>query len=616
MNRVNNNGTVGSPAPLRPHQSISERAPEGVSEGRNITVSDESKPSLLNLSVDTHLKIIGCLRLRDIVRLKQVSTYFREVIQEDNALAKAWYRRFPSSHQFLLNTIVTSKNDDQLRCWMERFINDKDLIESLIQRRSSPHLPALLHFTNTERKSKFWRFNLATKATISHDRPVNSASFSADASHMVTAGQDGVARVFGLEADGSWIPKVLSHQSHLRCSARFSANGRRVAVSGYDRTVRIYGQEADGSWERKAVLVHEDAVYSATFSPDGCYLVTSSRSGARIYGLETDGKWKIKASIPDQQGLYSTIISSDGRNVAIISNDQTARIYGLEDDGSWEPKAIIRHNSLVVSTSFSPNGRLVLTVSGDRNAKVHGQDIDGSWQEQATLYHDLSYSSIHFSPFGRFSPDSRHLVTARHNFAKIYSLKDDGWEEKATIPRKSFLSVIFSADSRHVLTASAYKTAKIYGLKADGSWEKKDTIFHDDTIISATFSSDSRYLVTFGGDKAKIYGLKGDGSWQEKVTISHKGRVNSASISTDGRHVVTASKDGTAKICGQMLDGSWFVKATISHAGRVRSATFSADGEYVMTVADNDWDNRASQTVKITKLSMEDDILEDICRLL
>ncbi|WP_422136182.1 F-box/WD repeat-containing protein [Endozoicomonas sp. ALD040] len=292
MNRVNNNGTLGSPVPLRPHESISARAPKGVSKGRNINVSDESKPALLNLSVDTHLKIIGCLRLRDIARLKQVSTYFREVIQEDNALAKAWYRRFPSSHQLLLRTIVTSKDDEQLRCWMERFINDKDLIDSLIERRGSPHLPAVLHFTNTERKSKFWTFELATKATISHNRPVNSASFSADASHVVTAGQGGVARVFGLEADGSWIPKVLTHQSDFGCSASFSANGRRVVIFGYDVTARIYGQEADGSWERKLIIVHGSTVSSATFSPDGCYLVTSSWDRkAIISGLESNGSW-------------------------------------------------------------------------------------------------------------------------------------------------------------------------------------------------------------------------------------------------------------------------------------------------------------------------------------
>ncbi|WP_257292903.1 hypothetical protein, partial [Endozoicomonas sp. ONNA1] len=163
--------------------------------------------------------------------------------------------------------IVTSKDDDQLRCWMERFINDKDLIDSLIKRRNNPYIPALLHFTNTERKSQLRTFMSATKATISHDEPVKSASFSADASHMLTAGQDGAARIFGLEADGSWIPKVLTLQRYSVLSASFSTNGRHVVILTGNSAVRIYGQEADGSWERKAVIVHEDDVYSAPSVP-------------------------------------------------------------------------------------------------------------------------------------------------------------------------------------------------------------------------------------------------------------------------------------------------------------------------------------------------------------
>ncbi|WP_422474903.1 F-box protein [Endozoicomonas sp. ALB032] len=70
----------------------------GTIAGRSVTVAireKKDKPSLLDLS--SLPMIFRCLELRDICRLKQVCTLLRDAIKEDNAEAKAWYRRFPSS---------------------------------------------------------------------------------------------------------------------------------------------------------------------------------------------------------------------------------------------------------------------------------------------------------------------------------------------------------------------------------------------------------------------------------------------------------------------------------------------------------------------------------------
>ncbi|WP_422136621.1 RING finger domain-containing protein [Endozoicomonas sp. ALD040] len=156
---------------------------------------------------------------------------------------------------------------------------------------------------------------------------------------------------------------------------------------------------------------------------------------------------------------------------------------------------------------------------------------------------------------------------------------------KANIRHDSEItSASFSPDSRQVVTAGEDCTAKIYGHKADGSWEEEAIIRHNGKVKSASFSRDSCRVVTASEDhKAKILGQKDDGSWTEELTVQHTGTVNSASFSADSQRMVTASDDGTAIIFGQKDDRPWETEASISHNGPIQSATFSPDGSHVVT---------------------------------
>ncbi|WOG27570.1 RING finger domain-containing protein [Endozoicomonas sp. 8E] len=156
---------------------------------------------------------------------------------------------------------------------------------------------------------------------------------------------------------------------------------------------------------------------------------------------------------------------------------------------------------------------------------------------------------------------------------------------EAKIPHDSEInSASFSPDSRRVVTAGDDCTAKIYGHKADGSWEEEAIIRHNGPVKSASFSHDSCRVVTASEDhRAKILGQKDDGSWTEELTVQHIGKVNSASFSTDSHHMVTASEDGTAIIFGQKDDRPWETEVTISHNGPIQSANFSPDGSHVVT---------------------------------
>ncbi|WP_257276346.1 RING finger domain-containing protein, partial [Endozoicomonas sp. SESOKO4] len=199
------------------------------------------------------------------------------------------------------------------------------------------------------------------------------------------------------------------------------------------------------------------------------------------------------------------------------------------------------------------------------------------WNTTETGYEALYHFVQLCRHNSKVSDDSRYVNILRKIIHPI---------TKANIPHDLRInSATFSPDSRRVVTASNDCTAKIYGHKADGSWEEEVTIRHNGTVKSASFSSDNCRLITASTDhKAKIFSQEDDGSWTKKLTVQHTGKVNSATFSTDSHHIVTASEDGTAKIFAQKDDRPWEKEATISHNGPIQSATFSSDDRHVVTV--------------------------------
>ena len=71
-----------------------------------------------------------------------------------------------------------------------------------------------------------------------HTREVSSAAFSPDGSRIVTASQDGTARIWDA-ASGKEMAILRGHDSVV-CSAAFSPNGSRIVTASADHTARIW----------------------------------------------------------------------------------------------------------------------------------------------------------------------------------------------------------------------------------------------------------------------------------------------------------------------------------------------------------------------------------------
>ena len=118
-----------------------------------------------------------------------------------------------------------------------------------------------------------------------HGEAVNSAAYAEDGRHVVTGGADGTVRVWRVD-DGSSVI-LRGHEGPVR-SAQFNPAGDRVVSTGSDGTVRVWN--ASGGETLVVLYTHHGGASGADFSPDGRQVVSAGIDGIlRVSACEVCG---------------------------------------------------------------------------------------------------------------------------------------------------------------------------------------------------------------------------------------------------------------------------------------------------------------------------------------
>jgi WD40 repeat protein len=262
-----------------------------------------------------------------------------------------------------------------------------------------------------------------------HTAPISTVTFSPDQKYILTASQDGTARLwqptyqmaslrFGDGTVYSWRELfVLSgHEKPVR-SAVFSGDGTYIATAGEDGTVRIW-ETATGNL-LKVITPPRPEKYNATiitdaeFSRSGTSLVISLYFVENVKGLNRsvfgavqiwDTKtWTKENSAGIPGFVYKAAINPTGGIILFVMMNYTppsvARLWNLGPVFS----DLSGHEKSVKTAVFSPDGKYILTASDDGTARLWSKDS----KELLILrgQQDRINSAI-------FSPDGRYIVTA------------------------------------------------------------------------------------------------------------------------------------------------------------------------------------------------------------
>jgi WD40 repeat protein len=151
--------------------------------------------------------------------------------------------------------------------------------------------------------------------------PFTAASFSADGSQVVTAGADGLSRIWDLRS-GSLV-RVLRGAQDALTDTEFSADGRLVVGASRDHQARVWNA-ATGA-EVVELKGHFGPVFGASFSPNARWVVTAGPTTAGLWDVAT-GRLLLYLRGHDEP-LTSASFFPGGNRVLTSSRDGTVRTY-------------------------------------------------------------------------------------------------------------------------------------------------------------------------------------------------------------------------------------------------------------------------------------------------
>jgi WD40 repeat protein len=418
-----------------------------------------------------------------------------------------------------------------------------------------------------------------------HGARINTAAFSPDASRVITASEDGTARLWDVES-GKEIAVLNGHTKPV-ASAGFSPDGKRVVTVSHDQTARLWDGEAGN--EIAVLKGHRGPVRDATFSPDGKRVVTSSDDNtARIWDVES-GK-EVVVLRGHSNFVRSAAFGRDGKFIVTASEDNSARLW---DNETGKELAILRgHGRPLVDAAFSPDGDRVVTASEDNTARV--------WDAWSGKEIAVLNGHTNWVVSAAFSPDGTRVVTASDDSTARVWNADTGTEIIALQGHTQRVSsAAFSPDGKRVATASDDTTIRFWDIEARG--EIAVLKGHARGVTRAVFNRDGTRILTASEDRtARVWKVEGG---TEAVLPAHTDWIHSVAFSRDGRRLVTASSDRTAVVWD--FENLKAITTLNGHLRPVLSAAFSPDGMSVVTASEDAtvrlWNTETGKEIAVLK---------------
>lgn len=365
---------------------------------------------------------------------------------------------------------------------------------------------------------------IALHVLAGHTRRVTSAVFSPDGNFILSASDDGTARIW--RTGGSGAPVILEGDGGPIVSASFSRDGRRVLTAAARGSVKIWhlrtGSDASkrNGWVDAVTIAKSESAAeaqvmqwkSATFSPDDTHLLT-------ISGGDTGTLWRVDGQKERSLGaakIQTAVFSPDGRRLLTTSPKEAKeapRVWRLDDGGP--PEVLRAPDEEFDNADFSPDGKTIRAFS--RRAVTW-------WNEQRTR--------------GRLEVD-----------------RED---------RQSAISI--SPDNRLLLASDPYDdTAYLCQMPEtlDGSQEPHNRLPEQCPLVRlapefvsvgggvsfASFSPHGSFVALAADRDAYIARMATEDDDKLRLRLrGHTGVITSVSFSPDGRFVATTSEDRTIRV--------------------------------------------------------------------
>jgi eukaryotic-like serine/threonine-protein kinase len=348
-----------------------------------------------------------------------------------------------------------------------------------------------------------------------HLGPVMAVDFSPDDTRIVSAGDDGTARIWDA-ATGKEIHVLNEHAGGL-LSVKFSPDGRSIASAGRDATVRIW--DATTGREARVLKGHTSAVAGVAYSPDGRMI--ASAGWDKTIKIWEPATGREVGTITDVVGaVVSVAFSLDGERIASasMSHDPSSRLPDQSEIAVHEIATGRRSLTLfkdgpsnfgfVTSASFISGNRILIA------GMSRGGVVDAATGSPSNA-RALPSVRMAFSPNGRYwatatgtllvPGDSITQMSETPGLVTVSSMTNDEPDVRLLGHNDEITQITFASDNRRVATASLDGTVKIWQISPhrDG----RTLLGHPAGLAGVAFSNDGERLATGGGGQIRVWDL-------------------------------------------------------------------------------------------------------------
>lgn len=319
-----------------------------------------------------------------------------------------------------------------------------------------------------------------------HNGFVHSVAFSPDGKELLTAGQDGTTRIWGV-ADGNQHLLISEHTDDVM-RAVYSADGRRIATVSSDGSARIWDAQTGKSIQ--TIVEHRAALDLLAYKDQ--LAASGAMNEIVVFDPVTRAELWLEGHTAPPRSLT---FDEAGKRLATGSQDHTAIIWDTKSGKALQ--TFEGHDGDVEAVAFSPDGGVLVTASADATARIwdandgslvdvlrgHGDELttlamapDGTWVATGSLDHMVRLWRIedgtllgvckgHTGEIAalRRSPDGTRLVTGSHDgTARLWST--DACQPIAELAGQGGIikAVAFSSDGTRVATASTASTIRVW----------------------------------------------------------------------------------------------------------------------------------------------------------
>jgi WD40 repeat protein/tRNA A-37 threonylcarbamoyl transferase component Bud32 len=379
------------------------------------------------------------------------------------------------------------------------------------------------------------------RTVLPHPGGAAGLAFAADNKMLVTAGWDGVARLWDFR-DAKELASFGGTDGPLH-SVAISRDGRNVLTGSRTGVARLWDVTA-----RKSVgppMVHAGDISALAFRAGGRAVVTATQDGTlRTWDLagesehgESGTTWKT------EQRVVAMAFGPDGR-VLLAGGD--AKVAQLWDPGTGlAVGSPMKHQGTVHGAAFSPDGKSALTAcwtmrrQGETFQRL-GQVL--RWDASNGAGPDLFVELPESIQFASYVKDGHAVFVASED--KLWLVDAESGKGIAGPFRpggERIDHITMSKDGRRVATGSHLTKSARVGDFVTGK-PLGPSLVHPDWVLAVAFSPDGQRLATACRDGvARIWDAATGTPVGEPMT--HKLSVVAVEFSPDGKTLVTGCAD-------------------------------------------------------------------------